>query len=78
MFCPAAGSPRGVGAGWLSEEFAALNSPAFEARGAVTDEWIAIFKQLWSQSPASFDGRFYRYTDIRCEPFPVQRPHPPI
>jgi len=44
----------------------------------VTDEWIAIFKQLWSQSPASFDGRFYQYTDIRCEPFPVQKPHPPI
>lgn len=68
----------GVGAGWLKEEFDALGSPAFEARGAVTDEWIAIFKQLWSQSPASFDGRFYRYTDIRCEPFPAQRPHPPI
>src|SRR6516225_9158878 len=68
----------GVGAGWLKEEFEALNSPAFEARGAVTDEWITIFKQLWSQSPASFDGRFYRYSDIRCEPFPVQKPHPPI
>ena len=68
----------GVGAGWLKEEFAALNSPAFEARGAVTDEWILIFKQLWSQSPASFNGRFYRYSDIRCEPFPLQQPHPPI
>jgi probable F420-dependent oxidoreductase len=68
----------GVGAGWLREEFEALNSPAFNARGAVTDEWIMIFKQFWSQSPATFDGRFYRYTDIRCEPFPVQKPHPPI
>jgi probable F420-dependent oxidoreductase len=68
----------GVGAGWLQEEFEALNSPPYEARGAVTDEWIAIFKQLWSQSPASFNGRFYRYRDIRCEPLPVQRPHPPI
>jgi probable F420-dependent oxidoreductase len=68
----------GVGAGWLREEFAALNSPTFEARGAVTDEWIGIFKQLWSQSPASFNGRFYRYSDIRCEPFPLQKPHPPI
>jgi probable F420-dependent oxidoreductase len=68
----------GVGAGWLKEEFAALESPAFAARGAVTDEWIRIFKQLWSQSPASFDGRFYRYSEIRCEPFPVQKPHPPI
>lgn len=35
-------------------------------------------KQLWRQSPASFNGRFYRYSDIRCEPFPVQEPHPPI
>jgi alkanesulfonate monooxygenase SsuD/methylene tetrahydromethanopterin reductase-like flavin-dependent oxidoreductase (luciferase family) len=33
----------GVGAGWLKEEFEALNSPAFNARGAVTDEWITIF-----------------------------------
>ena len=55
-----------------------LNSPGFEVRGAVTDEWITIFKQLWSQSPASFDGCFYQYSDIRCEPFPVQKPHPPI
>ncbi|MBV9824152.1 MAG: LLM class F420-dependent oxidoreductase [Alphaproteobacteria bacterium] len=68
----------GVGTGWLQEEFEALGSAAFAERGRVTDEWIAIFKQLWSQSPASFDGRFYRYADIRCEPFPVQRPHPPI
>src|SRR5262249_55623021 len=68
----------GVGAGWLAEECEALNSPPFEARGAVTDEWITIFKQLWSQSPASFEGRFHRYSDIRCEPFPIQSPHPPI
>jgi alkanesulfonate monooxygenase SsuD/methylene tetrahydromethanopterin reductase-like flavin-dependent oxidoreductase (luciferase family) len=68
----------GVGAGWLKEEFEALNSPAFNARGAVTDESITIFKQLWSQSPASFNGRFSRYSDIRCEPLPLQKPHPPI
>jgi alkanesulfonate monooxygenase SsuD/methylene tetrahydromethanopterin reductase-like flavin-dependent oxidoreductase (luciferase family) len=68
----------GVGAGWLKGEFEALNSPAFDVRGVVTDEWIAIFKQLWSLSPASFNGRFDWYTDIRCEPFPVQKPHPPI
>jgi probable F420-dependent oxidoreductase len=68
----------GVGTGWLQEEFEALNSPDFAARGAVTDEWLAMFKQLWCESPASFEGRFYRYADIRCEPFPVQKPHPPI
>ncbi len=68
----------GVGTGWLQEEFEALGSPAFDKRGAVTDEWIAIFKQLWQQSPANFDGKFYRYANIRCEPFPLQKPHPPI
>ena len=53
----------GVGVGWLKEEFEALDSPDFERRGAVTDEWITIFKQLWSRSPASFDGKFqlHRY-----------------
>ena len=78
MCCPAGRLTLGIGTGWLKEEFEALNSPTFNARGAVTDEWIMIFKQLWSQSPASFNGRFYRYTGIRCEPFPVQQPHPPI
>ena len=49
----------GVGAGWLKEGFEeALNSPGFEVRGTVTDEWITIFKQLWSQSPASFRWSF--------------------
>src|SRR5579862_3789651 len=55
----------GVGAGWLQEEFEALGSPDFDKRGAVTDEWLAIFKRLWSQSPASFTGQFYSYADIR-------------
>jgi probable F420-dependent oxidoreductase len=68
----------GVGVGWLREEFQALGSPDFERRGAVTDEWITIFRQLWTQSPANFDGEFYQYKDIRCEPFPLQKPHPPI
>jgi len=68
----------GIGVGWLKEEFDALHSPAFERRGAVSDEWLAIFKQLWTQSPATFKGRFYDYADIRCEPLPLQKPHPPI
>lgn len=68
----------GVGVGWLKEEFEALASPDFDKRGAVTDEWLAIFKQLWTTSPASFNGKFYSYADIRAEPFPLQKPHPPI
>jgi probable F420-dependent oxidoreductase len=68
----------GVGVGWMREEFEALAAPDFARRGAVTDEYLRIFKALWTRSPASFAGEFYRFEDLRCEPLPVQKPHPPI
>jgi probable F420-dependent oxidoreductase len=68
----------GVGVGWLREEFQALGAPDFDRRGAVSDEYLRIFKTLWTESPASFSGQFYRFEAIRCLPLPVQKPHPPI
>lgn len=68
----------GVGVGWLREEFEALDAPDFKRRGAATDEYLAIYKTLWTRTPASFAGEFYRFDAIRCEPLPVQKPHPPI
>ena len=68
----------GIGVGWLREEFAALGAPTFDRRGAVTDEYVRIFKTLWTQAPASYEGEFYRFADVWCLPRPVQQPHPPI
>src|SRR5213594_1540331 len=68
----------GVGVGWMREEFDALGAPDFDRRGAVTDEYLRIFKTLWTESPASFSGEFYRFESIKCLPQPVQKPHPPI
>jgi probable F420-dependent oxidoreductase len=68
----------GVGVGWMREEFEALGSAEFDHRGAVTDEYLRIFKTLWTASPASFEGRFYRFDALHCRPLPVQKPHPPI
>ena len=68
----------GAGVGWMREEFRALATPDFDRRGAVSDEYLRIFKTLWTQSPASFAGEFYRFDSIRCLPQPVQKPHPPI
>lgn len=68
----------GCGVGWLREEFAAVGAPDFDRRGDVSDEWLRIFKLLWTQSPADFAGRFYSFAALRCEPAPLQRPHPPI
>jgi len=68
----------GVGVGWLREEFAALGAADFDRRGAVSDEYLKIFKTLWTQNPASFRGEFYRFESLTCLPQPVQKPHPPI
>src|SRR5215831_4351061 len=68
----------GVGVGWMREEFAALGAPDFDRRGAVSDEYLRIFKTLWTQDPASFAGEFYRFEALRCLPQPLQKPHPPI
>ncbi|HEX6210416.1 MAG TPA: LLM class F420-dependent oxidoreductase [Methylomirabilota bacterium] len=68
----------GVGVGWLREEFEALGAPDFARRGAASDEYLRIFKTLWTEDPASFAGEFYRFAGLRCLPRPVQKPHPPI
>ena len=68
----------GVGVGWLREEFEALDAPDFDKRGAVSDEYIAIFKKLWSPGPVEHQGRFYSFGPLRSEPLPLQKPHPPI
>lgn len=68
----------GVGAGWLQGEFEALEVPPFAARGAVTDEYIAAFKALWTQEEPAFEGRFVKFSAISFDPKPPQQPHPPI
>lgn len=47
-------------------------------RGQRTDEILQILKKLWTESAASFEGRFYSFRDVVFEPKPLQKPHPPI
>ncbi|HXH83012.1 MAG TPA: LLM class F420-dependent oxidoreductase [Candidatus Tectomicrobia bacterium] len=68
----------GVGVGWLREEFELMGAPPFERRGEVADEWLDIFRRLWTEPDPTFEGRFYRFADMGCFPKPVQKPHPPI
>jgi probable F420-dependent oxidoreductase len=64
----------GVGAGWLKEEFEAIGAPAFEERGAVTDEYMLAFRELWTKDAPRFDGRFVKFKDVIFAPKPVQNP----
>ena len=68
----------GCGAGWLEEEFNALNIPPFAERGKVTDEYLATFKEVWTQDEPKFDGKYSQFEDITFLPKPAQRPHPPL
>jgi probable F420-dependent oxidoreductase len=68
----------GVGSGWMKEEFAALGTPPFEDRGAVTDEYIRAWKELWTQDRPVMDGKFAKFDNVVFEPKPLSKPHPPI
>lgn len=68
----------GIGVGWLAEEFKALQAADFKHRGAVTDEYIDIFKQLWTGKPVAYEGRFYSFDEVVCHPEPIQTGGPPI
>ncbi|HEY8449827.1 MAG TPA: LLM class F420-dependent oxidoreductase [Bacillota bacterium] len=67
----------GVGAGWAEQEFAALGVP-FDDRGKITDEYLQVMKQVWSEDVSSFEGRFCRFKEVHVAPPLVQQPHPPI
>ena len=68
----------GVGAGWMKEEFAALGTPPFDERGAVTDEYIRAWKALWTEARPSMHGKYVNFDNVVFEPKPVSKPHPPI
>jgi probable F420-dependent oxidoreductase len=67
----------GVGVGWLKEEFDAVGSP-FEERGARTDEYIRVMRELWRADRPSFEGKFFRFKDAYMRPKPVNRSVPII
>jgi probable F420-dependent oxidoreductase len=67
----------GFAAGYVEAEFAALGVD-FHRRGAITDEYLAAIRTLWTDELPRFAGRFAAFGDIRFEPKPRQRPHPPI
>jgi probable F420-dependent oxidoreductase len=57
----------GVGVGWLKQEFDAL-SASYEERGAVTDEYLRVIRNLWETETSSFDGRWKHYENMRMFP----------
>ena len=67
----------GVGVGVIEEELEAMGSP-FADRGAISDEAIAVMKELWTKEDPSFQGKYHRFSGMKFTPKPVQKPHIPI
>jgi probable F420-dependent oxidoreductase len=60
----------GLGAGWLEEEFDALNAP-FKRRGRQLGEWIEIARECWTGRPSAFNSDDYTLpADTLCLPVP--------
>jgi probable F420-dependent oxidoreductase len=68
----------GVGIGWLREEFGFLGVP-FAERAAMSDEYVAVMKALWTNVHPRCAGHYVTIDqDVNFGPLPVQKPHPPI
>lgn len=68
----------GCGAGWMEEEFLAVGAPPFAERGKVVDEYLEVFRKVWTEDSPRHDGAYARFADIATLPHPVQKPHPPL
>jgi probable F420-dependent oxidoreductase len=52
----------------------------YTREGRVTrfTEAVQIMKLLWTESKASFQGRYWSFKDVSMEPKPLQKPHLPL
>jgi F420-dependent oxidoreductase-like protein len=70
----------GIGAGWNELEHTSYGIPLYKPGERIRrlDEACEVIRRLWTETLVTFDGRYYQLKEARCEPKPVQRPHPPF
>jgi probable F420-dependent oxidoreductase len=63
----------GIGIGWSKREYDALGGH-YDARGPRLDEMIRLFRTVWENSTADFEGKYYpSFEQIRVLPQPAHR-----
>jgi F420-dependent oxidoreductase-like protein len=70
----------GVGAGWNEQESGAYGIELGTMRERLDrfDEACEVIISMLSQEVTDYDGEYFQLAEARCEPRPVQTPHPPI
>ncbi len=67
----------GVGVGAMTEEFEALGI-SMRQRGAITNESIAVMKELWTSEDPEFDSQRWHFAELKFAPKTKQSPHVPL
>lgn len=75
--CIGGGPAKGNIAGGFDTEYDAMQIDPRD-RVARMEEGIQVLRTLWTEDPASFNGRFFQFEGIAVRPPPVQKPAPPI
>ena len=70
----------GLSAGWYENEIRSygLPFPKASTRLEMLEEGVIIIKRMLTENQVSFEGKHYTIKDAKCNPKPIQRPHPPI
>jgi alkanesulfonate monooxygenase SsuD/methylene tetrahydromethanopterin reductase-like flavin-dependent oxidoreductase (luciferase family) len=68
----------GIGAGWSEEEYRAYGWPYPSARVRIAQlaEAIELIRLMWTEAPATYQGKYYQVNQAYNEPRP--KPIPPI
>jgi alkanesulfonate monooxygenase SsuD/methylene tetrahydromethanopterin reductase-like flavin-dependent oxidoreductase (luciferase family) len=67
----------GIGRSGSPRSYDALGVP-YEESQARFFEALEIILQAWKGEPFSYQGQFYRFTDVTVTPRPFCQPHPPV
>ena len=67
----------GIGSGWLREETEIMGGD-FDHRWTQTKDAILAMKELWTKEEAEYNGKYYSFPPVRCNPKPASKPHPPV
>lgn len=67
----------GMGLAYRKEEFENFGVD-IRTRGKRFDEALDVLRLLFTRDPLDFDGRFFKFRNVRSRARPIQQPHPPF
>jgi F420-dependent oxidoreductase-like protein len=70
----------GVGAGWNEYEHTSNDIPLYAPGERIRrfGEACEVWKLLFTEPVANFEGKYYTLKEARLEPKPIQKPYPPF